>query len=131
MKCLLILFLLILSSGEVYSQETKFQSKDSIVYRNSKFTCESGASQAYRDFSDGKYNLYSYGLIVSFDYEFDKFYEEYAKEKYDIIIKDMGCVITPYSECYTKTMDSLVYRKFGRNIEKKMSKEARKIYNKL
>ena len=50
--------------------------------------------------------------------------------KYRIDTKNAGCVITEYSECYSKTMNDLVLDKFGKDIFEKSRKEAEKLFKK-
>jgi len=129
MKALLTLMILGLSQFLV-AQTTTSNQRDSIVYKRTIWDCEKGTKDAANDFKDGKYNCYSYGLIVQTDPEFDEFLQKYRKKTYGIISKNAGCVISEHSECYSKVMTELVYEKFGKDIFEKSLKEAQELYKK-
>ncbi len=115
-------------STVIIAQTTNSVKKDSLIY--TKWNCEKGTEDAKKDFKNGKYNCYSYGLLLQLDSEFDDFLEEYRKNKYGINSKNAGCVITEHSECYSKLMRELVYKKFGSDIFEKSRKEAKELYKK-
>ena len=117
---------LLLIFGVSFSQNENSKRSDSIVWR--KVTCESGTEQAKLDFKNGIYNCYSYGLIIDINPELSSYIQNYRKTKYRIDTKNAGCVITEYSECYSKTMNDLVLDKFGKDILKKSRKEAEKLF---
>jgi hypothetical protein len=121
-----ISFLLIF--GLSFSQNENPKKSDSIVWR--KVTCESGTEQAKLDFNNGIYNCFSYGLIFERNPELSSYIRNYTKNKYGIDTKNAGCVITEYSQCYSKTMDDLVLEKFGNDIFEKSRKEAEELYKK-
>ena len=125
-KIIYISFLLIF--GVSFSQNENSQNNDSIVWR--KITCESGTEQAKNDFKNGIYNCFSYGLIFERNPELSSYIRNYTKTKYGINTKNAGCVITEYSQCYSKTMNDLVLDKFGKNIFEKSRKEAEELYKK-
>ncbi len=127
MKTILTLIFLSLSSLS-FAQTTNTVKKDSIVYI--KWNCETGTEDAIKDFRNGKYNCYSYGLIIQMEPDFNNFLEEYRKNKYGIISKNAGCVRTEHSKCYSKVMKELVYEKFGSDIFEKSRKEAKELYKK-
>ena len=81
-------------------------------------------------FKNGIYNCYSYGLIIDINPELSSYIQNYRKTKYRIDTKNAGCVITEYSECYSKTMNDLVLDKFGKDIFEKSRKEAEKLFKK-
>ena len=98
-------------------------------------TCEKGIEIAERDFENGIYNVYSYGLLVSITPKgerigFDDFYKNYMLKKYSINLEHKGCVITDYSECYHDTMEKLLLNKFGSDIFITSRKNAKKMFNK-
>lgn len=121
-----ISFLLIF--GLSFSQNENPKKSDSIVWR--KVTCESGTEQAKLDFNNGIYNCFSYGLIFERNPELSSYIRNYTKNKYGIDTKNEGCVITEYSQCYSKSMDDLVLEKFGNDIFEKSRKEAEELYKK-
>lgn len=122
------IILLVFNLGIVYSQEN-ITEKDSIIW--TKVTCESGTEKAKIDFEKGIYNCYSYGLIFETQSpEFINFLNDYRKRKYGIITGNAGCVITDYSECYSKKMNELVLKKLGPKIFEKSKKEAERLYAK-
>ena len=125
-KIIYISFLLLF--GFSFSQNENPKKSDSIVWR--KVTCESGTEQAKLDFNNGIYNCFSYGLIFERNPELSSYIRNYTKTKYGIDTKNAGCVITEYSQCYSKTMDDLVLEKFGNDIFEKSSKEAEELYKK-
>jgi hypothetical protein len=125
-KIIYISFLLLF--GLSFSQNENPKKSDSIVWR--KVTCESGTEQAKIDFKNGIYNCFSYGLIFERNPELSSYIRNYTKTKYGIDTKNAGCVITEYSQCYSKTMDDLVLEKFGNDIFEKSSKEAEELYKK-
>jgi hypothetical protein len=114
--------------GLSFSQNENPKKSDSIVWR--KVTCESGTEQAKLDFNNGIYNCFSYGLILERNSELSSYIRNYTKNKYGINTKNAGCVITEYSQCYSKTMDDLVLEKFGNDIFEKSRKEAEELYYK-
>lgn len=116
-----------------HSQERNTE-KDSLVWRKSK-TCQDGYEEAKKDFNNGIYNSYSYGLLISLapkksEVGFDEFYEDYLRKKYSINLEHRGCVVTEYSNCYSETMDKLINEKFGADIFKRARKEAKKLFKK-
>ena len=125
-KFIYISFLLIF--GEAFSQNENSNKSDSIVWR--KVTCEGGTEQAKIDFKNGIFNCFSYGLIFEKNPELSAYIRNYTKNKYGIDTKNAGCVITEYSQCYSKTMNDLVLDKFGKDIFEKSRKEAEELYKK-
>lgn len=123
-KIIYILFLLSISF--VFSQNENSKKSDSIVWR--KVTCENGAEQAKIDFKNGIYNCFSYGLIFERNPELSSYIRNYTKNKYGIDTKNVGCVITEYSQCYSETMKELVLKKFGNDIFEKSRKEAEELF---
>ena len=123
-KIIYISFLLIF--GVSFSQNENSKRSDSIVWR--KVTCENGTEQAKIDFDSGIYNCYSYGLIFDKTPDLSTYVQEYRRKKYGIDTKNAGCVITEYSQCYSKTMNDLVLDKFGKDIFEKSSKEAEELF---
>ena len=119
-------FLLIF--GLSFSQNENPKQSDSIVWR--KVTCKSGTEQAKIDFDKGIYNCYSYGLIFEKNPELSAYIRNYTKNKYGIDTKNVGCVITEYSQCYSKTMNDLVLDKFGKDIFEKSRREAEELFKK-
>lgn len=125
MKYLIIIMISL--SNLAYSQQQKFiTEKDSIRFKN----CEEGIIEADTDFQNEIYSSVSYGLIIQIDAEFDEFLANYRKEKYGITSKMGGCVITPYTKCYSERMDELILEKFGKDIFEKSEIEAKKRYSK-
>ena len=121
-----ISFLLIF--GLSFSQNEISNKGDSIVWK--KVTCESGTEQAKTDFKNGIYNCFSYGLIFETNPELSAYIRNHTKNKYGIDTKNAGCVITEYSQCYSKTMNDLVLDKFGKDIFKKSSRQAEELFKK-
>lgn len=114
-----------------HSQET---AKDSLIWRNAK-SCDEGKESAHKDFKDGVYNSYSYGLLINItpkksEVGFHDFYVNYMRGKYSINLEHRGCVITDYSACYSETMDDLISGKFGPDIFKRGRKEAKRLFRK-
>lgn len=127
MKTIYILISFV-SFGIMSSQNSNYKSNNDSI-RLKKFSCEEGLNQAKNDFSNGIYNCFSYGLIIETNPKLNNFINEYRKNKYGIITKNAGCVITPYSKCYSETMEKLVLNKFGEDIFEKSRIEAERLYN--
>lgn len=115
---LTLLFLVIFSYANSQEKELVWTAK----------TCESGIEDAKDDFEKEKYFCYSYGLVFEVDPEFSRFYEKYIFNKYKIISKNAGCIVSDYSECYSEKMNFLVLKKFGNDIFEKTLKEAKEIF---
>ena len=123
-------------------QPIKFLSRNEFVFMDRHFTraglvlgevdlsCESGTNDAIKDAKAGKYKLLSYGLIAFNDWDFQKFYWDYVKEKHGITLGTGGCVVSPRSQCYTKKMEALIYEKFGEDVFEKAREEAKVAYEK-
>lgn len=126
MKKELIILILCFSSF-CYSQneEKKADNKTLITI---ELTCEKGLEEANTDFAKGIYNSYSYGWAAEIDSEdakgFYEFYKEYVRKKYSINIEHKGCIKSDYSECYSKTMNELIFKKFSKNVFENAKKEA-------
>jgi hypothetical protein len=110
---------------------SQHKEKDSLIWIER--TCETGLKTAKKDFAIGKYNSYSYGLLVTIEPKrlkagFDDFYKKYMMEKYSINIENRGCVINDESSCYSNEMEKLITQKFGKNIFKRGRKEAMKLF---
>ncbi|MGH1385637.1 hypothetical protein [Kordia sp.] len=127
---IIIALLFALGIGNMYAQEKNTVTNDSNSpdYLYWDLSCENGTKEAKADFKKGKYNCYSYGMIIYKDYEFYKFFEQYLKKTYKINTDNKGCVVSDYSECYSKTMTALVKEKFGKDIFTRAKKEAKKLY---
>lgn len=128
-----IAIIILLFSSFVFSQiENKMITKDTLVWKTIHYSCEQGTKDAETDFSNGIYNSYSYGwapvISTTDNEEFSKFYVNYVREKYAINIEHKGCIVTQQSECYSKTMEKLISKKFGKNIYKRAHKEAEKLF---
>lgn len=76
----------------------------------------------------GVYKCLSYGLIFETNPELSAFINAYREKKYGIITRNGGCVITEYSQCYSKTMEEIVFKKFGVDIFERTRKEAEALY---
>lgn len=123
-----LIAILILISNFTYSQQKISVEKDSTVYRFKN--CDEGINEAQIDFAKGIYNSVSYGLIIQRDAKFDEFLANYRKEKYGIVSKTGGCVVTDYTECYSNKMEDLIFKKFGKDIFERSKKEAEKLWHK-
>jgi len=123
----ILALLIIIYFGNIYSQENNFNKKDSITYTIQ--TCDQGTIQAKEDFNKEVYNCFSYGLVYQIHPDFSNFYQSYMKSNYNIVFKNMGCVSSNYSECYSQVMKELIFEKFGGDIFEKSRKEARKLYD--
>ncbi len=121
MKHSIIIFLFLWSSFS-FAQDKK------VILQ--KMTCESGTEQAIKDASNGIYKSITYGLVASTDWDFDKFYWNFAKEKYNIILGTGGCVINDEILCYSRKMKELIDEKFGEGFLDNVKKEARLAYGK-
>ncbi|MBK7214476.1 MAG: hypothetical protein IPH88_14475 [Bacteroidales bacterium] len=112
-----------------YSQEN-LTVNDSISWDS----CEEGILDAKSDFNNGIYNASSYGFVAEItpkiEVGFNEFCKEYMLKKYSINIESKGCIISKYSECYTKTAQNLIFQKFGKDIFEKSRKEAMVLFRK-
>ncbi len=121
----------LISFGFVFSQEEKkTEKKNSEELTYVILNCEEGTKAAKSHFENEKFNSYSYGLPFDSEPKFTDFYEEYMKTKYKIEVRNRGCVVTEYSECYSKTMRELLLKKFGNDFFQKVVKEARELFDK-
>ena len=91
-------------------------------------TCKQGEERAVKDFEDGNMQITSYGLIVSDDYYFDEFYEDYLKENYQVEYANGGCIVWDALMCYEDKMLNLIEGKYGKNFLEHTRKEAKKEY---
>ena len=94
-------------------------------------SCEDGIQRAETEVSKRKFTNYRFGLIVyrtGEDFEFQKYYSNYMKTKYGIIVMDAGCIVSEESKCYTKRMRELVLEEFGPSIFERSKEEARKLF---
>ncbi|MFK7746861.1 MAG: hypothetical protein AB8B65_00585 [Kordia sp.] len=124
---IIIVLLFVLGIGNTFAQEKKTD-KEGITWIRMDLSCESGTKDAKADFKKGMYTSYSYGLVVETNPKFARFYENYMKTNYKITSKNMGCVVSERSECYSKTMKALVKDKFGKDIFTRALKEAKELY---
>lgn len=124
MKCLITILIFI--TNLTYSQQKISVDKDSLVYRFKN--CDEGTIEAQGDFEKGIYIHASYGFIIQKNPKFNEFLANYRKEKYGIISKTGGCVITDYTECYSEKMKDLIFKKFGKDIFERSKKEAEKLW---
>ena len=131
MKKELIVVILCFSSFCYSQTESRKAVNDTLVWTN--MTCEKGSEEAEIDFEKGTYNSYFYGINAEIypkaEEGFNEFYIEYVRKKYSISIEHRGCIVTDYSECYSKAMNKLIYKKFGINIFEKARKKALKLFN--
>lgn len=91
-------------------------------------SCEYGTNNAINDAKKGIYKMYSYGLPLIDNWEFERFYEAFILDKYGIETRNMGCVIYPNAKCYQTKMSELIDLKFGTNIFDKAYSEAQEAY---
>jgi len=117
-----IITLIFLFSAFSFAQDKK------VVFKNT--TCETGTEQAIQDANNGIYKSITYGMIASTDWDFDKFYWAYVKDKYNVILGTGGCVVTPEIICYTRKMKEIIFQDFGDDFFEKSKKEALNLYSK-
>lgn len=128
----IILTLILIFTIEVFYSQSKMENSsinsDSIFFGN----CESGTNSAIEDAEKGIYNYYaniSTGFKTKEEWNFSEFYHKYLESNYGILVKEIGCVVTSQSECYSKKMSELIEKKFGENIFTRTREEAKKLYN--
>ena len=90
--------------------------------------CDYSTEQAIIDFTDEKYVLVTYGLVVSQDWDFDAFSMNYMAKTHNIKMSYGGCMVLPSELCYTNKMKALLHEKFGDDFFDKTKKEAKKLY---
>lgn len=96
------------------------------VWAQNQLSCKKGTQRASADFDNGKYTLQTLGQVV--DPDFDPVLVAYAQEKYNIKITLASCMVSPESDCYSQTMRSKVFAKFGEDIEERIQAEALAIF---
>jgi len=103
MKKIFIIIILFINTNNIFSQESE------------KSECDKMTSQAFVDFSNGKYVYGDYIGISSIkkDYEFEKFYQLYLKSKFNIETITTSCTSLLAEYCYLNSMDSLLGEKFN------------------
>lgn len=122
MKHLMIL-LVTISTISVYSQ-------NSLSWMdNHENPCDYGTEKAIEDFSNGKYVMVTYGLVVSQDWDFENFYMDYMANKHNVLMSFGGCTVLPSELCYSNKMRTLLLEKFGNNFFEVSKAAAKKLYN--
>lgn len=102
--------------------------KEGSVSRFYEGTCEYGTNNAIYDANKGIYKMYSYGLPLIENWDFEGFYEAFILEKYGIQTGNIGCIVTEDSKCYQTKMKELIDLKFGNNIFERAYSEAQAAY---
>ena len=91
-------------------------------------SCEYAEERAIADFDAEQYEVVTYGLVVSQDWDFDAFYMDYMLKEYNVKMGYGGCMVLPSELCYTNKMKVLLQEKFGDDFFDKTKKEAQKLY---
>ncbi len=115
--CILLLSTFITSF--VFSQSEKYES------------CIDAKAVAIKDFNSGLYlckNI-DYVEFKSLDSNFERFFKNLIYSKYSIFIDHFDSKILEKDFCYSNTMDSLIYKKYGNNIYKHVRAKAKEIYS--
>lgn len=86
---------------------------------------------ALSDFNRGKFVKLFLGLESGEDIKFERFYKIYLNSKFNIKTRSTGCVVTQEIVCYSKTMDSLINNKYGKNFYLKLRDSLKNIYPKM
>jgi hypothetical protein len=116
-KSILILFIIL--SSFAFSQSKEYEN------------CFEAKSIALKDFNNGLYfckNI-DYVEFVSLDKDFEHFFKNLIYSKYSIVIDHFNSKISEEDYCFSNTMDSLIYKKFGENIYKTTRAKAKEIYH--
>jgi len=116
----LIIIVFILFSSFSFAQENKI--------KNNEMTCETATEKALQDANNGIYKYITYGMVASSDWDFDKFYWAYVKDKYNVILGAGGCIVTPEIVCYNRKMKELIHDKFGNDFFEEAKREANVLY---
>ena len=113
-----ILLLSILITSFVFSQSKEYKS------------CADARALAIEDFSNGLYVCkdINYVKFESLDSNFERFFKNLIYSKHSIVIDHFDSKIIEQDFCYSNTMDSLVYKKFGIEIYRKVRAKAKEIY---
>lgn len=93
-------------------------------------SCKEAIQRANTDFSNGKMEAISYGLLIVADWDFEDFYDKYLLDIYGIKTSNGGCVIIESENCYSTRMFELIRMKYGKDIFNRARKEAEKLYPK-
>ena len=118
MKKAIVILSLILSST-CFSQSEEYES------------CAEAKALAQKDFNNELYYCKNIDYVdfVSIDNDFESFFANLIYSKYSIIIDHFSSKISNEDYCYSNTMDSLIYDKFGKNVYKTVRNEAKDIYH--
>ncbi|NNF85743.1 MAG: hypothetical protein HKM26_04275 [Winogradskyella sp.] len=119
----LILILALLSTSSIFSQSKL------TTMNNHENPCDYGTEMAITDFSNGKYVMVTYGLIVSQDWDFENYYIDYMAKNYNVIMSFGGCTVLPSELCYSNKMKELLRDKFGANFFEESKEAAKQLYN--
>ena len=92
--------------------------------------CETGKKQALKDAKKGTYNYLIFERYTKEDFLFYKYYRDYLRNKYNIILIN-GYVARDFTKCYSTEMKKLIYQKYGEGIISKSKKEVLKEYKKI
>ena len=116
-KTITILFIII--SSFCFSQSKEYES------------CIGAKALAQQDFNNDLYYCKNIDYVdfISVDDSFESFFANLIYSKYSIIIDHFSSKISEEDYCYSNTMDSLIYNKFGKNIYKTVRYEAKDKYH--
>jgi len=105
---------------------TSFVFSQSKEYEN----CVDAKEVAIKDFNSGLYlcKNANYVEFTSLDSGFERFFGNLIYSQYSIYIHHFDSKILEQDLCYSNTMDSLIYKKYGDNIYKHVRTKAKEIY---
>ena len=83
--------------------------------------CIEGTDSARADFSKGILRTYIFGLTNSFAFG------KILKERYNVDVVYWGCIVEEKYYCYSKYMDSMLIKKYGKDFFNKIAKEAKQL----
>ncbi len=103
-------------------------SATNIILGQAPMSCEKGSQHALKDFKNKKYSLQILGQEA--DKDFDPVLVAYAKSEFSIRVTGSGCMVTPETNCYSRTMRAKVFKKFGSDIETRIRNGALSVFKK-
>ena len=127
MKTILLIFSI------CFSLQVLGQTDSLIPYDTSGTACERGQKMADFIGKEGKrYVIFEFGLQkVSWETNrFNKYYNNYLLEKYNIEVIHGGCMINMHDKCFSDRIKEVLLKKYGKDFFKNTRKEAKKLFDK-
>ncbi|WP_204346384.1 hypothetical protein [Psychroserpens algicola] len=112
---------------------TALASAQDVKVVKSVINCETGTQKAIEDFNDGRYQVYTFGMMMSStnDNDFNQFYSAYLTENYNISLIHKGDIVMPDDKCYSDKMKQLLSVKYGKSMLDEVKDDALIAYEKV